>query len=99
MRTAPSQMALLHGSTTVAKRYFLNAAILILFTDIILQPYVYNPKTDVMVSYDNAKSFEAKGNFIKQNQLRGFSLWEAGGDFNDILLDSIREAAGFDDCD
>ncbi|KLO18737.1 glycoside hydrolase [Schizopora paradoxa] len=62
-------------------------------------PYVYNPKTEVMVSYDNAESFKAKGNFIMQNQLRGFSMWEAGGDFDDILLDSIREAAGFDDCD
>ncbi len=51
-----------------------------------------------MVSYDNAQSFEAKGKFISQNKLRGYSMWEAGGDFNDILLDSIRDAAGFEDC-
>ena len=24
-------------------------------------------------------------------------MWEAGGDFDDILLNSIREAGGYDD--
>lgn len=48
-----------------------------------------------MVSYDNAESFAAKGDFIQTNGLRGFAMWEAGGDHNDILLDSIRSAAGF----
>lgn len=58
-------------------------------------PYVYNPKTEVMVSFDNAQSFAAKGNFIKANALRGFAMWEAGGDHNNILINSIRSAAGF----
>ena len=48
-----------------------------------------------MISYDNAESFTAKGNFIKTEGLRGFQIWEAGGDYNDILLDAIREGAGF----
>lgn len=48
-----------------------------------------------MISYDNAKSFAAKGNFIKSNDLLGFAIWEAGGDSNDILLDSIRKSAGY----
>ena len=29
------------------------------------------------------QSFAAKGNFIKKNALRGFAMWEAGGD-NDV---------------
>ncbi|KAG8759170.1 hypothetical protein FRC12_009832, partial [Ceratobasidium sp. 428] len=58
-------------------------------------PYVYNKTSGVMVSYDNARSFAAKGSFIQTFGLRGFSIWEAGGDFNDILLDSIRSSAGF----
>ncbi|RDB21041.1 Chitinase A1 [Hypsizygus marmoreus] len=65
-------------------------------------PYVYNPKTEIMVSYDNAqtselsfKSFSAKGYFIKTKGLKGFAMWEAGGDHKDILVDSIRKAAGF----
>jgi len=62
-------------------------------------PYVYNQCTGVMVSYDNAESFAAKGSYIASTNLRGFAMWEAGGDYNDILLDSIRKAAGFEDDD
>ncbi|KAI0358738.1 chitinase [Trametes cingulata] len=58
-------------------------------------PYVYNEKTNVMVSFDDAHSFTAKGQFIQKRGLRGFSMWEVGGDSGDILLDSIRGASGF----
>jgi chitinase len=58
-------------------------------------PYVYNAESQIMVSYDNAASFAAKGKFIVDTKLRGFSMWEAGGDSDDILLDSIRQAGGF----
>ncbi|KAG6910992.1 hypothetical protein DXG01_006046 [Tephrocybe rancida] len=58
-------------------------------------PYVYNHKTQIMVSYDNAKSFAAKGSFIKAKSLGGFAMWEAGGDHNNILINSIRHSAGF----
>lgn len=52
-----------------------------------------------MISYDNAESFIAKGSYIANNNLRGFAMWEAGGDYDDILLDAIRQGAGFeDDC-
>jgi chitinase len=47
-----------------------------------------------MVSFDNAESFAAKGSFIKEAGLRGFAMWEAGGDYQDILLDSITCAIG-----
>ncbi|KAI0682991.1 glycoside hydrolase [Cytidiella melzeri] len=59
--------------------------------------YVYNETSQVMVSFDDAPSFSAKGQFIKSEGLRGFAMWEAGGDFHDILLDSIRGGAGFVD--
>ena len=49
-----------------------------------------------MISYDNAQSVAAKSNFIKETGLRGFAIWEAGGDYEDILLDSIRQATEFD---
>ncbi|KAF8992480.1 endochitinase [Cyathus striatus] len=58
-------------------------------------PYVYNPATEIMVSYDDPRSFSAKGAFIQRIGLRGFAMWEAGGDYQDRLLDSIRESAGF----
>ncbi|KAJ7241937.1 chitinase [Mycena haematopus] len=58
-------------------------------------PYVYNTTTQVMISFDNKPSFAAKGKYIKSKGLAGFSIWEAGGDSDDILLDSIRASAGF----
>ena len=36
----------------------------------------------------------AKGNYIKDECLAGFAMWEAGGDSNDILLDAISSAIG-----
>jgi len=62
-------------------------------------PYVYDEAAELMISFDNAESFTAKGNFIHDFGLRGFAIWEAGGDLNDILLDAIRVAAGFEDDD
>ncbi|KAI0031321.1 glycoside hydrolase family 18 protein [Vararia minispora EC-137] len=59
-------------------------------------PFVYNPTSQVMVSYDDATSFTAKGEFITQMGLAGFAMWEAGGDSNDILLDAIEKAMGID---
>lgn len=55
---------------------------------------MYNPNTEVMVSYDDAESFAAKGRFINTQGLLGFAMWEAGGDYQDILLDSISGAMG-----
>ncbi|KAF9257953.1 glycoside hydrolase family 18 protein [Marasmius fiardii PR-910] len=53
-------------------------------------PYVYNEQTQTFISYDNADSFAAKGDFIKSTGLKGFAIWEAAGDYNDTLLNSIR---------
>ncbi|KAH9057749.1 chitinase [Lactarius vividus] len=57
-------------------------------------PFVYNPTSQVMVSYDDATSFAAKGKYIRDAGLAGFAMWETGGDSNDILLDAINSAAG-----
>lgn len=61
------------------------------------KPFVYNSTSEIMISYDNAQSFQAKGSFIKSKGLRGFAIWEAAGDYKDILLDAVREGAGFED--
>ncbi|KAJ7856483.1 hypothetical protein B0H14DRAFT_2352745, partial [Mycena olivaceomarginata] len=53
-------------------------------------PLVHNKESDVMASYDDAQSFAAKGNFIREQGLKGFSVWHVNGDFNHILLNSIR---------
>jgi hypothetical protein len=46
-----------------------------------------------MVFFDYAKSFAVK---IMENGLRGLAMWEAEGNFHNILLDSIKSAAGLD---
>jgi chitinase len=43
-----------------------------------------------MVSYDNAESFTAKGTYIQNIGLLGYAMWEAGGDYNNILIDAIN---------
>ncbi|KAI0252956.1 chitinase [Lactifluus subvellereus] len=48
----------------------------------------------VMVSYDDATSFAAKGKYIHNAGLAGFAMWEAGRDSNDILLDAISSGIG-----
>ncbi|OAX39727.1 glycoside hydrolase family 18 protein [Rhizopogon vinicolor AM-OR11-026] len=55
-------------------------------------PYVYNETSGVMVSYDDAASFTAKGMYIKNTGLRGYAMWEAGGDYDNILIDAINSA-------
>jgi GH18 family chitinase len=41
------------------------------------------------------QSFAAKGKFIKSTGLRGFAMWEAGGDYDNILVNAIRRGGGF----
>ncbi|KAF7421024.1 hypothetical protein PC9H_011543 [Pleurotus ostreatus] len=57
--------------------------------------YVYDTANEVMISFDDKRSFQMKGMFIKVKQLRGFAMWEAGGDSNDVLVRTLRDAAGF----
>jgi chitinase len=45
-----------------------------------------------MISYDDAASFTAKGMYIKNSGLRGYAMYEAGGDYDDILVNAINSA-------
>ena len=53
-------------------------------------PYVYDNATQIMVSYDDVASFEAKGRWIREKGVAGFEMFEAAGDYHDILLDGIN---------
>ncbi|KAK0449602.1 glycoside hydrolase family 18 protein [Desarmillaria tabescens] len=65
-----------------------------IFDDCSQTPYVYNSTSQVMVSFDDATSFAAKGRYISDTGLKGFAMWNVAGDSNDILLDAINEALG-----
>ena len=55
---------------------------------------MYNPDKEIMVAYDSAKSYSAKGEYIASAGLRGFAIWEAADDYNDTLLDAVRHGVG-----
>lgn len=78
--------------TTAARRY-VNEPFL---TDqqLTVQPDMYNETSNIWVSYDNAQSFGEKGKFVLNNGLGGFTMYEAGGDYDDILVNAIRKGAG-----
>ncbi|KAH6984513.1 glycoside hydrolase superfamily [Ilyonectria sp. MPI-CAGE-AT-0026] len=59
-------------------------------------PAVYNKTSNIWVSYDDAHSFKEKGKFVIKNGLGGFATYEAGGDYNNILINAIRKATGLD---
>ncbi|KAH0834836.1 glycoside hydrolase family 18 protein [Lanmaoa asiatica] len=63
-----------------------------LFDECSQTPFVYNPSTSVLVSYDDPQSFTAKGQYIKQANLGGFAMYEVGGDYNGMLVQAIAQA-------
>ncbi|TFK88544.1 glycoside hydrolase family 18 protein [Polyporus arcularius HHB13444] len=54
-------------------------------------PFLYNGSTEVMVSYDDAQSMRLKGEFVKEQGLAGFAMFEVGGDHENILLSAVKE--------
>jgi chitinase len=58
------------------------------------QPYLYNQTAQIWVSYDDPASMAFKGQYIKQTGLLGFGMFEAGGDYKNLLLNAIRGAVG-----
>ncbi|KAF7332192.1 Chitinase [Mycena kentingensis (nom. inval.)] len=59
-------------------------------------PYLYaadHGKQGVLISYVDPKSFGVRGQFIKANELAGFSMWEVGGDPRGVLVDAILSAS------
>ncbi|KAF6798250.1 glycoside hydrolase family 18 protein [Colletotrichum sojae] len=64
------------------------------FDNCSMTPFMYNETAQIWVSYDNPESLTAKGKYLKSANLAGFAMWEAGGDYKNILIDSIRSAVG-----
>ncbi|KAJ7267667.1 glycoside hydrolase superfamily [Mycena haematopus] len=55
-------------------------------------PYLYAADRGVLISYDDPRSYTAKGAFVRANGLAGFSMWEVGGDPKGVLLEAILSA-------
>ncbi|TLD14170.1 uncharacterized protein PgNI_02870 [Pyricularia grisea] len=57
-------------------------------------PYLYDNSSSWWVSYDNVQSLTAKGKYITDNKLAGFSVWEIGGDYKNIVVNAMRSSVG-----
>ena len=54
-------------------------------------PWLYNPNTQIMISYDDAASIEEKGDYINSENLGGAMFWEFSGDKYAVLLNTVYE--------
>lgn len=54
-------------------------------------PWLYNPSTQVMISYDDVQSIGIKADYIIQENLGGGMFWEFSGDKNAVLLDELYQ--------
>jgi len=54
-------------------------------------PWLYNPNTQTMISYDNPQSIEEKGNYLNSMNLGGAMFWEFSADKYAVLLNTIYE--------
>jgi chitinase len=52
-------------------------------------PFLYNPGTQIWISYDDAESMGIKAEYIKNKGFGGAMFWELSGD-NGTLLDSLN---------
>ncbi|KAJ2853662.1 hypothetical protein GGI22_004784, partial [Coemansia erecta] len=55
-----------------------------------LTPWVFNTDTKTFLSYDDPASIKAKVEYAKDRGLRGVSVYDITMDYNDELLNSIR---------
>jgi chitinase len=52
-------------------------------------PYLYNPTSQVIISYDDVESIGYKTRFLKEKGLAGAMFWEISADRNKTLLDKV----------
>jgi chitinase len=52
-------------------------------------PYLWNPDTATLISYDDPESLKAKAAFVKAHHLGGIMYWEHSHDPSEVLLSTI----------
>lgn len=53
-------------------------------------PWLYNHKTKITISYEDAESIAAKAKYVFQKKLGGIMFWDLGeDDIKSTLLDAI----------
>jgi chitinase len=54
-------------------------------------PYLFNPQTRALVTYDDEQSLREKVKFIKAHRLGGVMYWEHAHDPDEVLLDVLHK--------
>jgi len=57
-----------------------------------MAPYLFNPQTNIFISYDDERSVEEKCRYVKQNRLAGAMFWEYNSDKKEYLLKIIADS-------
>jgi chitinase len=56
-------------------------------------PWLYNPDTKIMISYEDPQSLRAKADYVREQGLGGLMIWELSYDDADhALLDAVYSA-------
>ncbi len=55
-------------------------------------PYLWNPDSATLISYDDPESLKAKAAFVKAQRLGGIMYWEHSHDPGEVLLSSIFDS-------
>ena len=53
-------------------------------------PFLYNPETQVFVTYEDPQSLASKCSFVNERRLGGVMFWEYFNDSTGILLDAVH---------
>jgi GH18 family chitinase len=53
-------------------------------------PWLYNPNTGILISYDDPQSLDLKANYVLSNQLGGIMIWELSADDAQASLTSAN---------
>ncbi len=54
-------------------------------------PYLWNPDSNTLISYDDPESLKAKAEFVRAHHLGGIMYWEHSHDPEEVLLNTIVE--------
>lgn len=57
-------------------------------------PYLYNPETQIFVSYDDPESLALKCKYLLAHHLRGVMFWDYESDASGTLLNAVNEDLG-----
>lgn len=53
-------------------------------------PWLYNPRTRIWISYDDAESIQAKSAYVRSRRLAGVMIWQLSGDDGSLLRAALK---------